>query len=92
MSDSAISLGVGSAAQAAASLINTHRQPAASQKARADQHDFERAQAGTRFGRDLQLEAIRHQRQFELRHLDSELRKPNRWRRSATRPSSTPTP
>ncbi|MDX2395598.1 hypothetical protein NJL88_37190 [Streptomyces sp. DK15] len=75
MSDSAISLGVGSAAQAAASLINTHRQLAASQKARAEQHDFDRAQASTRFGRDLQLEAIRHLRQFELRHLDSELRK-----------------
>ncbi|MET9604917.1 hypothetical protein ABZZ17_07580 [Streptomyces sp. NPDC006512] len=75
MSDTAFSLGIGSAAQAAASLVNTHRQIAAADRARADRHDFERAQATTRFGRDLQLEAIRHQRQFELRHLDSELRK-----------------
>ncbi|MFJ5933502.1 hypothetical protein [Streptomyces sp. NPDC093071] len=75
MSDGYISFGIGVAAQAAASLVNTKRQISAAERARTTQHEFERNQSDTRFGRELQLEAVRHQRQFDLRHLESGLRR-----------------
>ncbi|MFF5779514.1 hypothetical protein ACFY7Y_21545 [Streptomyces virginiae] len=75
MSDGTVTLGIGAAAQAAASLVNTQQQIRAGERARAEQHEYERKQATARFDRELQLETVRHQRQFELRHLESDLRR-----------------
>ncbi|GJF31007.1 hypothetical protein KNE206_37070 [Kitasatospora sp. NE20-6] len=75
MASPAVSIGVGSAAQAAASLVNTHRQINAAARARASQQDFDRAQAEVRFHRDLQLEAVRHKRLADLADLESRLRR-----------------
>ncbi|WP_028811984.1 hypothetical protein [Streptomyces flavidovirens] len=72
-----MSLDVGSAAQAAASIFNTRQQIKAAERAMASQQDFERAQAGVRFNRELQLEAVRHMRLADLAELDSRLRQDN---------------
>ncbi|MEU8776608.1 hypothetical protein [Streptomyces sp. NPDC048606] len=66
--------GLGSAAAAAASVITAHLRIAAAERAAVAKQDFDRAQAADRFGRELQLEAIRHLRQTELTVLQSELR------------------
>ncbi|MFI7358891.1 hypothetical protein ACIBTP_33785 [Streptomyces avidinii] len=56
MSDGTVTLGIGAAAQAAASLVNTQQQIRAGERARAEQHEYERKQATARFDRELQLE------------------------------------
>ncbi|MFD7260147.1 hypothetical protein [Streptomyces sp. NPDC059874] len=71
----AVSLGVGAAAQAAASLINTHRRLKAEEQARASRQDFEKVQAEARFGRELQLEDVRQKRLTRIAELESRLRR-----------------
>ncbi|BCJ68692.1 hypothetical protein GCM10009779_00150 [Polymorphospora rubra] len=70
-------LGLGSAAQAAASIFNTRAQIAAAAQARTAQHRFERAQAADRFGHERQLEAVRELRQRDLAELEARLRREN---------------
>ncbi|MDI1461050.1 hypothetical protein QEZ54_08745 [Catellatospora sp. KI3] len=68
-------IGLGSAAQAVASLFNTQQQIKASRIARAEQRTFETAQADRRFQRELVVEAMRTLRQEELAELEARLRR-----------------
>ncbi|RAK31295.1 hypothetical protein B0I29_115101 [Actinoplanes lutulentus] len=68
---------VGSAAQAAASLFNTHRQLKAAAVARAEQRAFASGEADRRFERDLALDAVRAARRHEVAELESRLRRNN---------------
>lgn len=67
-------MALGSAAQAAASVINTKRQIKAAAVAQATQQQFERLQSAVRFERDMLLESVRDARRKELAELDNQLR------------------
>ena len=73
-----IPIGVGTSLgglfQAVAAVINTQQQIKWEERALVSQQEFEREQGTARFGRELQLEAVRELRQRDLAELDNRLR------------------